>query len=306
VTKGFDMVEDIAKKKLLIGFSRTCACKPNNLNCLTAKEWIKSQLGVWEFNYEKRDIRDKTLHPAVFPISLATKVIQLFTHKGELVLDPFCGAGTTLLAAKDNERNAIGFDLNQKYIELSTSRLAQSSLVSETKQMALCDDARNIQSYIEPETVKLIFTSPPYANLLNRKRTNKSWRADTRKNIRHLVVDQYSQDPRDLGTLDIEGYTRELTQIYKELYPLLKIGGHNVINVTDMWWSEDRPGAGRRVPIHIYVYKALTDAGFELKNTIIWNRLNIVNKIGIFGYPSNYITMGTTFEYILDFWKPKK
>ena len=79
---------------------------------MTAKEWIKSQLGVWEFYYEGRDIRDKDVHPAVFPINLAKKVIELFTHKGELVLDPFNGVGTTLLAAKDLERNAVGFDLD--------------------------------------------------------------------------------------------------------------------------------------------------------------------------------------------------
>jgi DNA modification methylase len=58
---------------------------------MTAKEWMKSQLGVWQFFYEGRDIRDKTIHPATFPISLTKKVIELFTHQGELVLDPFVG-----------------------------------------------------------------------------------------------------------------------------------------------------------------------------------------------------------------------
>ena len=43
------------------------------------------------------------------------------------------------------------------------------------------------------------------------------------------------------------------------------------------------------------------DAGYIFRNTIIWDRRNIVNRIGIFGWPSSYITMGTTFEYILDF-----
>lgn len=291
-------------KKIQIGYTKTCDCKTTKLNCMTAKNWIKAQLGVWEFNYEKRDIRDKELHPAVFPISLARKVIELFTHKGELVLDPFCGAGTSLLAAKDVERNAIGFDINKKYCELSMSRLTQTRLASETKQLAVCDDARNIPCYLEPETVRLIFTSPPYANLLNRARLNKSRKGAKRKNGQYLKVEQYSQDPNDLGTLSIEDYEIEVTRIYKGLYPLLKIGGHNVINVADMWWKENRPGAGRRVPIHINIYNALTNAGFELKNTIIWDRRNIVNAIGIFGYPSNYITMGTTFEYILDFWKP--
>ena len=90
-----------------IGYDRICSCPLNHLNCLTAKEWLKRQLGVWQFNYTGRDIRDKKLHPATFPISLAKRVIELFTHKGELVLDPFVGSGTTLVAASDTVRNAV-------------------------------------------------------------------------------------------------------------------------------------------------------------------------------------------------------
>ena len=52
------------------------------------------------------------------------------------------------------------------------------------------------------------------------------------------------------------------------------------------------------------VARMLRKRGYELRNTIIWDRTNIVNQIGIFGWPSNYITMGTTFEYLLHFWKP--
>ena len=46
---------------------------------------------VFEFFYESRDVRDKQIHPAVFPVSLAKKIIGLFTHEGELVVDPFLG-----------------------------------------------------------------------------------------------------------------------------------------------------------------------------------------------------------------------
>lgn len=109
---------DFSGKKLPIEHKRTCQCGPTHINCMTAKEWLKSQLGVWQFYYEGRDIRDKTVHPATFPISLAKKIIELFTHQGELVLDPFVGSGTTLLAANDLNRNCVGFDLQAKYVEL--------------------------------------------------------------------------------------------------------------------------------------------------------------------------------------------
>jgi DNA modification methylase len=123
-----------------------------------------------------------------------------------------------------------------------------------------------------------------------------------RQNKQYLRVEQYSQDERDLGTLKIDDYAAQLRVIYEKLLPLLVPRGHNVINVPDMWWSDG--DGGKRIPIHIYVYHAMLEAGYELRNTIIWDRTNIVNQIGIFGWPSNYITMGTTFEYLLDFWRP--
>jgi DNA modification methylase len=269
---------------------RTCDCPPNHLNCLTAKEWLKCQLGVWQFFYEKRDIRDKDLHPATFPIALATRVIELFTHKGELVLDPFVGSGTTLVAAEDLDRNALGFDLQPDYVELSASRLNGGP------QRAICDDARNIPAHVEPESLGLIFTSPPYANLLNRKRKNKSRRDRNTKQLGR--VEQYSQDPRDLGTLELDQYAQAMGDVFESLLPLLRPKAHCVINVPDMWWED------ARITIHVALIEELRRRGYELRNVIIWDRTNIVNRIGIFGWPSNYITMGVTFEYLLDFWRP--
>ena len=284
-----------------IGTERICDCPPKHSNCLTAKEWIRCQLGVWQFSYQKRDIRDKTLHPAVFPISLARRVIELFTHRGELVLDPFVGSGTTLVAAQDSERNAVGFDLQEDYVSLANDRLNQPPLHvpdKQTRQEAIHSDVRAIPQYLPEESVSLIFTSPPYANLLNRRRKNKSRRGDLRKNGQYMKVEQYSQDPRDLGTLPLERYAEEMGAIFAALLPVLRPGGHCVINVPDMWWEN------RRITIHLSVIEALRQVGYELRNTIIWDRTNIVNRIGIFGWPSNYITMGTTFEYLLDFRRP--
>lgn len=284
--------------KLKINNTRACNCGPTHINCMTAKEWLKSQLGVWQFTYESRDIRDKKVHPATFPIALSEKIIKLFTHQGELVLDPFVGSGTTLVAAADLNRNAVGFDLQQSYIDLCEKRLSQANLFNGAQQIAIQDDAHNIYKYIGEGTVSLIWTSPPYANLLNRKRKNKSRR--DRNNEQLGKVEQYSQDSRDLGTMSLEKYTVVMGDIYESLLLLLKPKGHCVINVPDMWWEN------QRITIHVSLIEELRKRGYELRNTIVWDRTNIVNKIGIFGWPSNYITMGVTFEYLLDFWRPPK
>ena len=284
------------KRKINIGYIQTCDCKGTKINCLTAKEWLKSQIGVWQFSFEARDIRNKEIHPATFPISLAKKVESLFTHEGELVLDPFVGSGTTLVAAQDINRNAVGCDLQDKYVKLCSNRLASNNFFNNSKQLAIKDDARNIADYLEPNSVSLIWTSPPYSNLLNRARKNKSRR--DRDNGQLGKVEQYSQDERDLGTLALKEYTQAMGDIFEKLLPLLKPKGHCVINVPDMWWEN------KRITIHISLVEELRKRGYELRNIIIWDRTNIVNQIGIFGWPSNYITMGVTFEYLLDFWRP--
>ncbi|HOT69360.1 MAG TPA: site-specific DNA-methyltransferase, partial [Candidatus Saccharicenans sp.] len=113
-------------------------------------------------------------------------------------------------------------------------------------------------------------------------------------------IEQYSQDPKDLGILPLEEYTKAMGDIFESLLPLLRPKHHCVINVSDMWWDN------KRITIHISIVEELRKRGYELRNTIIWDRTNIVNQIGIFGWPSNYITMGVTYEYLLDFWRPEE
>lgn len=290
-------------RPLEIGYKRTCRCPPSHINCLTAKEWVKGQVAIWEFAYEKRDIRDKDVHPATFPIALAAQCIGLFTHRGELVLDPFVGSGTTLVAAKDLDRNAVGFDLKREYIELSQSRLSQTRLEDpKTRQIAIWEDAMNIPQYLREEMISLAVTSPPYANMLNRPRLNKSMRGDLRRNEHFLKIQQYSNDPRDLGTMEPEEYANAIGKIYRGILPLLRPKAHSIINVADLWVRDAR--YGKRVLIPLYVTRAMEEAGYELRNMIFWDRRNLVNQVGIFGWPSNYITLGTTYQYILDFWRP--
>lgn len=304
------MVEMIeTTKKLQMNFVKNCDCPSNHISCITAKEWVKGQVAIREFEvteddikefyYGARDVRDKNVHPAVFPIALPTHFIKTLTHKGELVLDPFSGIGTTLLAAQDLGRNAVGFDLKEEYIEVTKKRLEQQKITNDgTKQIAILDDAHNIPEYLEENTVSLCITSPPYANMLAHKRLNKSMRGDLRKNDHYLKVQQYSSDPADLGTMQNGQFCKALEEIYLGILPLLKKRAHCIININDVWENN------KRTPTHMYVVQALEKAGFEFRNTFIWDKRNLVNKVGIFGWPNNFISLGATMEFILDFWKP--
>jgi len=67
-------------------------------------------------------------HPTAKPLSIMRDWVNLFSDSGDTVLDPFAGAGTTLLAAADNGRKAIGIELNEAYCELIAKRLSQGAL----------------------------------------------------------------------------------------------------------------------------------------------------------------------------------
>ena len=63
------------------------------------------------------------LHPTQKPLCVLTPLIQCFSRPGDLVLDPFCGSGSTLLAAKLQGRRSIGIELDQRYFEIAANRL---------------------------------------------------------------------------------------------------------------------------------------------------------------------------------------
>jgi site-specific DNA-methyltransferase (adenine-specific) len=80
-------------------------------------EWTKS---IWTFPaVSARSIG----HPAPFPIELPRRLIELYTYKNEVVLDPFCGSGTTCLAALGSERFYVGYEVEAEYVALAKERI---------------------------------------------------------------------------------------------------------------------------------------------------------------------------------------
>lgn len=70
-------------------------------------------------------------HPAVYPSYIIQELIKLLSKENDIILDPFCGSGTTCLAAKTLERNFIGIDINSEYVKLANERLNQTAIQQE-------------------------------------------------------------------------------------------------------------------------------------------------------------------------------
>src|SRR5437870_11588661 len=94
----------------------------NKLNELSGRDWIKFTKSWFVHRPEPRGDR-KIRHPASFPESLVKDFVSFFTRKGELVVDPFVGTGSTLVAALETGRSGIGFEIVKKYADISKERV---------------------------------------------------------------------------------------------------------------------------------------------------------------------------------------
>ena len=93
---------------------------------ITKKEFLEWTNGVWSFSGESKK---KIGHPAPFPIELPRRCIKLFSYIGDVVLDPFLGSGTTLIAAYLNKRKGIGVEIDKDYCDLAIKRLKQDAQI---------------------------------------------------------------------------------------------------------------------------------------------------------------------------------
>ena len=88
------------------------------LSKMTTEEWNQYFVGHWNFSGEKQD-----KHLAMFPEELPKRLIKMFSFIGDTVLDPFLGSGTTSLAAKNLNRNSIGYEINEEFLNIIKDKL---------------------------------------------------------------------------------------------------------------------------------------------------------------------------------------
>ena len=87
---------------------------------ITKEEFIEWTKSVWTMNTESAK---RIGHPAPFPEELPNRLIKLFSFTNDIVIDPFMGSGTTAIAAIKNNRNLVGYEINEEYINLANNRI---------------------------------------------------------------------------------------------------------------------------------------------------------------------------------------
>ena len=98
-------------------YKREKGQKENSITKEQFMEWTKS---IWTMNAESAR---RIGHPAPFPEELPYRLIQLYSFKGDIILDPFMGSGTTAVTAIKSDRKFVGYDISQEYIDLAEKRL---------------------------------------------------------------------------------------------------------------------------------------------------------------------------------------
>jgi site-specific DNA-methyltransferase (adenine-specific) len=92
-----------------------------NADDITREQFLEAGRGPWTFSGESRPWEG---HPAAFPSELPRRLVRYLSRVGDVVLDPFCGSGTALVAALDLKRHVYGFDISAEYVESARRRVA--------------------------------------------------------------------------------------------------------------------------------------------------------------------------------------
>jgi DNA modification methylase len=195
---------------------------PNNkLNDLDPKTWLKFQKSWFIHNPPPRK-KGVLVHPAKFPETMAQEFIEFFTKKGQTILDPMAGTGSTLIAALRAGRNSYGIELNSKYAKIAKQlikeeRAVLGDAIENLESEIVNGDAAHALKYKIP-MIDYILTSPPYWDMLHAKGAETQKKRRTSPDVDVF----YSDDPNDMGNIhNYEEFVEKLVKIYEGLKPLL-------------------------------------------------------------------------------------
>lgn len=275
-------------------FGRGPDRRPRELNDLTGAEWARASRSVEQYP-DTRSPKQR-LHGACFPVSLASQQIQLYTKRGQTVLDPFVGVGTTLDACADLGRRGIGIELDEGF-----AKIAQESLDSHPNghlQKIIVSDARRLNHHVGEEAVDFVLTSPPYGSLL--KNVKQAFAFKWRE---HSMIDAvrnpapYSDRPEDLGNMDYVPFLDALEDCLRCSLRALRRDSYAV------WVVKDFRALGEGVPyvnFHSHLVDRAERVGFVLWDIRIYDQTRY-RPLVCLGFPSRnfYLNIGHSYLVVL-------
>jgi hypothetical protein len=176
-------------------------------------------------------------HPARMLPAIAARAIATYTQPGDLVLDPLCGIGTTLVEAVHLGRDAIGVEYEQTWADVASGNVAHARTQGATGHgEIICGDGRHTAGLVDPAVrglVALVLTSPPYGPSLHGQ-----VKAVPGQGVRKSH-DRYSTDPANLAHVGLAGLLDAMRVMLTGVAILLRPGGMVVMTVRP-WWRNGR------------------------------------------------------------------
>jgi DNA modification methylase len=261
--------------------------KEKTFNSLTAKEWTSLSRNVWNDVSSSRK-KHHLKHGATYPKALTDRLITMYSKAGDLVFDPFLGTGTTLLSAKSLNRNGIGIEISDEFFEYATEQLNEVDLLTTSDIKVFQDDCRNLDKYLEDNSIQVSVTSPPYANFIqkslkDREKTHKTSKIRLENNS---TVRQYTELENDFGNLPYDEFLIQIESVLSSLYAKTKNGGYSA------WVVKDYRDTKNKIPyvdFHSNLAKVGEKAGFKYHDLIVWDQ-NEQRSLVLLGYPSVFYT----------------
>ena len=288
--------------------------KRNKLNNLTGKEWVyrlnsiepvqsneqdmelyKFIMEVWETKYSTRgkegfSHRLRAKHPSPKPPQLMKKIIEFFTKENDWVLDPFMGVGGMLLGASLINRNAVGIDLSQEYIDIYKQVCQRENL---REQIAIVGNSKRIDEIpqVTQRTFDLILTDPPYGNMMIRRKTGEAV-----KKGKDTMPTPFTNDSEDIGNKPLPTFLEELNDIIGKSLKYLKNKGYLLVFTKDFQPINEYSGM-----LHFdIVNKLLEIEQLKFRGYKIWYDKTV--NLYPYGYPFAY-TSNQLHQFILIFRK---
>jgi DNA modification methylase len=235
--------------RLIKSFTENKTSKINDLNLNMWKEYddlITDSLWIM-------DKRDKSgAHSAGywgnFIPQIPNQFLRRYTKKGEWVLDPFLGSGTTLIECKRLGRNGIGIELNNDVIKLAKDNLVKEKNISKVKTKVIKGDSSKVVlklelSKLKTDSVQFVFLHPPYWDII-----------------------KFSENKKDLSNADsIEQFLNMFGKIIDNTCSVLDKGRYLAVVIGDKY-SE-----GEWIPLGFYTMQEVMKRGYKLKSTIVKN-----------------------------------
>ncbi|MDO8487011.1 MAG: DNA methyltransferase [Candidatus Curtissbacteria bacterium] len=255
----------------------------NNLNDLSASEWIPETISVYVqkgLGAGHKEAQIEKQHPAPYSFQDVGRLIRFFTKSGQKVLDPFVGVGSTLKACAILNRRGVGIELVPKYVELTKKRLETelNGLFDNKDQSVIQGDALKVVEDFKDDHFDFIVTSPPYWSILNKKADHKV--ISTR--ISNGLDTKYSELKEDLGNItDYDQFLEILSGFFNDCSRILKPKKYLCIVVSDFRHKD------RYYMFHADLANKLEQKNYKLKGiTILYQSRK---KIFPYGYPFSYV-----------------